>query len=100
MNKEDEYVSAVLTEYTANPNIKVQLIEHGYYATVTKRLLHSSMGYVCPEPDTCDICNYKPTPLTRKQKRRIKINLVRYKIGSKFLAIANKLGAYNESDCC
>lgn len=38
----------------------------------------------------------KLTPLTRKQKLKRKINSYKRKLGYKFLAIANGLGAYND----
>ena len=73
----------------------VTLREYGNYAIVTKRMLHFSMGYVCPEKDTCEICNWKPTPLTAKQKRQEIYRKIKWRLGKPLGDLALKLGYIN-----
>ena len=85
----DKYVSVVLKEY-------------GNIVTTTLGLLHSTMDYVCPNPDTCSWCNrppYVPPVLTTKQKiKRWWINK-KIELGRKLSLKAKDLGYYEDCDC-
>lgn len=69
--------------------------EYGNVVSVSERMLHYTMGYICPNKDTCAICNWVPTPPTAKQKRREFLRKVKLNLGKPFGVIAYKLGYVN-----
>ena len=77
--------------------MEITLKEYGHKVVVSKKMLHYTMGYICPDKDTCEICNWVPTPLTNKQKHRIFWRKVRWNLGKPFGAIAYKLGYVNHN---
>ena len=75
--------------------MEITIKEYGHVVTVSRRMLHYTMGYVCPDKDICNICNYVPAPITSKQKRRKLWRKVKWHIGRPFGLLALKLGYTN-----
>lgn len=75
----------------------VTVNHYGYFALESLGMAHFKEGFTCDKA-TCAWCNRPKYVPTRRDKMRYKIQNIEYRIGLRFLNIANKLGAYNESD--
>lgn len=85
----DDYVSVTIKEY-------------GFHSTISLGLLHLSLNYECPNPDTCSWCNrpaYVPPVLTRRQKAQRWLRNKKWELGCYLSNKANSLGYYEECDC-
>ena len=73
--------------FELNDGTKVTLIEYGYATLINNALRYHELF-----PS-----NYVAPPKTLKYRIRNKWSILKYRTGVKLLAMANKLGAYNES---
>lgn len=68
------------------------VLEYGNAVTMTNFMAHSTMGFICPNSDTCKICNWKPTPTPFRVKIKRLPRLMRLKLAYRIYKLAEKLG--------
>ena len=90
-NEDKTWTTVNLVEYT-----QAVLMTRFDWAGYTEHQSHEAINIFDPNCRWCLMP--KPKPLTKKQKIAKAWRKIKYKIGEKFLKIANKLGAENICD--
>ena len=98
-----EKTTITLTEYGSAVTLPISMtFIQQQYNKLIEHMLYAYNHHVAQHTEKVDGCEYcyppAKVPLTRKQKMRIQWNQFKYQLGMPFLKVANRLGAYNETD--